>query len=113
ENYGYSVAFEKKSAILIPTITGKLLSGSEREILQRTVKVFEQAYTRFLDLQKAEAQAREAKIETALERVRSRTMAMQLSDELADVAQLLFQQVKELGITAWTTGFNIWQEDDA
>ena len=36
-------------------------------------RVFEQTYTRFLDLQKAEAQAREAKIEAALERVRSRT----------------------------------------
>ena len=32
-------------------------------------KVFQQAYTRFLDLQKAEAQAREAQIENALEKV--------------------------------------------
>jgi hypothetical protein len=32
-------------------------------------KVFEQAYTRFLDLQKAEAQARESQIQLALERV--------------------------------------------
>jgi len=39
-------------------------------------KVFQQTYTRFLDLQKAEAQAREAQIEAALERVRSRTLAM-------------------------------------
>ena len=49
-------------------------------------KVFQQTYTRFLDLQKAEAQAREAQIEAALERVRSRTMAMQKSDELQEVA---------------------------
>ncbi len=34
-------------------------------------KVFQQTYTRFLDLQKAEAQARESQIELALERVRS------------------------------------------
>ena len=45
-------------------------------------RVFEQAYTRFLDLQKAEAQAREAQIEAALERVRSRSMSMQKSEEL-------------------------------
>jgi signal transduction histidine kinase len=83
------------------------------DVFKRFAKVFDQTYTRFLDLQKAEAQAREAKIETALEKVRSRTMAMQRSDELADVAMLLFQQVKELGITAWTTGFNIWQADNA
>jgi hypothetical protein len=49
------------------------------------VNVFEQTYTRFLDLQKAEAQAREAQIEAALERVRSRAMAMQKSDELKEL----------------------------
>ena len=38
------------------------------EIQKRFAKVFEQTYTRFLDLQKAEAQAREAQIEAALER---------------------------------------------
>ncbi len=52
----------------------------------RFVRVFGQIYQRFLDLQKAEAQAREAQIEAALERVRSKTMAMQHSDELQDAA---------------------------
>ena len=51
---------------------------------KRFANVFEQTYTRFLDLQKAEAQAREAQIELALERVRARTMAMQNSDELSE-----------------------------
>ena len=46
---------------------------------KRFAKVFEQTYTRFLDLQKAEAQAREAQIELALERVRARSMAMHQS----------------------------------
>ena len=39
----------------------------EENLLARFTKVFEQTYTRFLDLQKAEEQARESKIETALE----------------------------------------------
>ncbi|REG91082.1 ATP-binding protein [Algoriphagus antarcticus] len=60
---------------------------------------FNQAYIRFLDLQKAEAQAREAQIEAALERVRSRTMAMQSSEELADAAYVLFEQLNILGVT--------------
>jgi signal transduction histidine kinase len=81
-------------------------------ILQRFSKVFEQTYTRFLDLQKAEAQAREAKIEVALEKVRSRTMAMQRSEELLDVASILFQQVKALGVPQWNCGFNIWDIGD-
>ena len=45
-------------------------------------------YRRFLDLQKAEAQAREAQIQLALERVRARTMAMHKSEELAETAQV-------------------------
>jgi len=82
------------------------------DIFKRFAKVFEQTYTRFLDLQKAEAQAREAKIEAALEKVRSRTMAMQTSTELTDVAGLLFEQVSALGIKTWTAGFNVWSEDN-
>src|SRR5205823_603602 len=58
------------------------------DVFKRFAAVFEQTYTRFLDLQKAEAQAREAKIETALEKVRSRTMAMQKSEELKEVIQV-------------------------
>ena len=70
------------------------------DIFKRFGKVFEQTYTRFLDLQKAESQARESQIQLALERVRARTMAMQKSDELPETSLLLFQQVKELGMTA-------------
>ncbi len=79
------------------------------EIFKRFGKVFEQTYTRFLDLQKAEAQAREAQIETALEKVRSRTMAMQQSDELPEAANNLFLQVQALGIPAWSAGYCIWE----
>ena len=82
------------------------------DVFKRFARVFEQTYTRFLDLQKSEAQARESQIQLALERVRARTMAMQRSDELAEVALSLFQQVKELGITPWAAGFNIWSADN-
>ncbi len=82
------------------------------EIFKRFTKVFEQTYTRFLDLQKAEAQAREAQIEAALERVRSRSMGMRNSNELNNTASLLFQQIKSLGVPPWSCGFNIWQPGD-
>ena len=52
------------------------------DIFKRFAKVFDQTYTRFLDLQKAEAQAREAQIDAALERVRSRSLAMHKGEEL-------------------------------
>ena len=88
------------------------LEPTSFDILLRFSKMFEQTYTRFLDLQKAEAQVREAQIEAALERVRTRTMAMHRSDELAEAAVLLFQQVKSFGLQSWGCGFNIWDKDD-
>jgi signal transduction histidine kinase len=87
------------------------LSEASIDIIQRFGRVFQQSYTRYLDVQKAEAQAREAQIEAALERVRSRTMGMQRSDELKEAAMLLFQEVLNLGVPAFGCGFNIWDED--
>jgi len=95
--YATSISFQENTAIFINDYSGKSLSEHEVNILNRFAKVFEQSYTRFLDLQKAEAQAREAQIETALEKVRSRTMAMQKSDELSETAAVLFQEFKKLG----------------
>jgi signal transduction histidine kinase len=66
------------------------------DIFKRFAKVFEQTYTRFLDLQKAEAQAREAQIEAALERVRSQAMSMQKSNELAGIIGLINQELGKL-----------------
>ena len=53
------------------------LSDEQFDIMLRFAKVFDLTYTRFNDLKQAEAQAREAEIQLALERVRARTMAMQ------------------------------------
>ncbi|HLG31760.1 MAG TPA: nuclear transport factor 2 family protein, partial [Ignavibacteriaceae bacterium] len=86
-------------------------SEQEISIMKRFTKVFAFAYTRYLDLQKAENQAREAKIEAALERIRSRTMAMQHSEELQEAALLLFHQVKDLGVEPGSCGFNIWEKN--
>jgi signal transduction histidine kinase len=99
------------------------LSDEQIDILIRFTKVFEQTYTRFLDLQKAEAQAREAQIEASLERIRARAMAMQKSDELREVVGLVSEELnislenticiimnfdwKSKEIEWWSTGFNI------
>ena len=103
-------AIGKYSSIGLHFHHQRILSDTEVEILKRFSRVFDQAYIRFLDLKKAEEQARESQIQLAMERVRARTMAMQKSDELADVAEILFKQVRELGIHPWSTGFNIWLE---
>lgn len=67
-------------------------------ILERFASLFGQTYTRYLDLQKAEAQAREAIIENAIEKVRSRSLAMHRSEEIQEVAYILGDKLKELGM---------------
>ena len=109
EAKGISVAtsFSKNSAVQISRYTEKMFSEGETEILQRISKVFEQAYIRFLDLQNAEAQAREAKIEAALEKVRSRTMAMHHSDELLEVITVVSEQLQNLNFKFDNVSFGI------
>ncbi|WP_373395730.1 nuclear transport factor 2 family protein [Algoriphagus halophilus] len=80
-------------------------------LFQRFAKVFEQTYTRFLDLQKAEEQAKEARIEAALERVRSRTMGMQKAEELGEVATVLFSELNALVDNLWTCGFVLCEKN--
>ena len=113
ESHGLAWAWSENSAIMIPNIQGDLPSEEEKKILIRFANVFEQAYVRFLDLQKAEEQARESEIQLALERVRARTMAMQHSDELQETSYLLDQQVRGLGIKTWGCAFNIYRENDS
>ena len=102
-SYTVSMMAVNKATFNINDFEGKVLADDEVNIIKRFAKVFDQAYTRFLDLQKAEAQAREAQIETALEKVRSRTMAMQKGEELKEVAGLLYKELIALGVTNFVT----------
>jgi signal transduction histidine kinase len=84
--------------LYIENFSGIPYTNEENKTLMRFGKVFQQTYTRFLDLQKAEAQAREAKIELALERVRAKAMAMYSSDELSNLVALLFEELIKLDL---------------
>ncbi|MBK8550963.1 MAG: hypothetical protein IPL53_07860 [Ignavibacteria bacterium] len=105
ETYATSIAFQTNTSIFINDYSGKSLSEQEIDILKRFSKVFEQAYVRFLDLQKAEAQAREAQIEAALEKVRGKAMAMHNSNDLTDAAGQVFTELNNLGIKPIRSGF--------
>jgi signal transduction histidine kinase/DNA-directed RNA polymerase subunit N (RpoN/RPB10) len=99
--------------LFITNLDGTPYSEAEIAAFMRFGKVFEQTYRRYLDLQKAEAQAREAQIEAALERVRSRTMAMQRSDELKEVIQLIYEQLKQLNFNIDSANFTMdYKETD-
>ena len=107
-----SEAVQKHHGLLAYNFEDHPYSEHENDIILRMSQVFEQAYVRFLDLQKAEAQAREAQIEAALERVRSRTMAMHNSKELAEAAAVLFEQLRGLGGKLWSCGFVLCEKDN-
>ncbi|HEY5916674.1 MAG TPA: ATP-binding protein, partial [Chryseolinea sp.] len=71
----------------------------------------EQAYTRFQDLQRAEAQAREAQIESSLERVRSKTMAMHNSEDVSIATNTMFNEIAQLGVESMRCGIGILHEN--
>ena len=96
---------------LISISTEDPLATESILLLERFAQVFDQTYTRFLDLQKAEAQTKESQIQLALERVRARTMAMQKSDELQDATLLLFQQFKQLHETTNQVSICIFDDE--
>lgn len=91
--YTRSVVVSNYTCISITNHNGKKFTDDENEILKRFGNVFEQSYIRFLDLQRAESQAKEAQIEAALERVRSKSMAMYTS---ADLSAVVFEMFIEL-----------------
>ena len=96
-NYAQSMALEKNTAILNPNINGRVLTSEQQYILKRFANVFEQSYTRFLDLQKAESQVRESQLEAALERVRSKTMGMHSSLDVGHAVLALFNELAGMG----------------
>jgi signal transduction histidine kinase len=74
------------------------LTAEASLIFKRFAGVFGQTYRRYLDLQKAETNAREATIEASLERVRGTAMAMHSSEDLTATVNLFFKELKTLGI---------------
>ncbi|MFC3879809.1 ATP-binding protein [Algoriphagus namhaensis] len=109
--YSITSVAVRNAVFNINDFEGKVLAPSEIEIIQRFARVFDQAYTRFLDLQKSEAQAREAQIEAALERVRSASMAMHKSDDLLLVIKAVHEQITELGIKVDASNFQTYIEN--
>ena len=74
-----------------------ILNDDQKKILKRFRNVFTFAYKRYTDLTNAEAQAHEAKIEAALEKVRSVALSMNESTDLMHITKALYEQLLELG----------------
>ena len=68
-------------------------------------------FRRYQDLKKAEAQAREATIEAALEKVRGKAMAMHNSNDLSVTASLVFTELRKLGINPIRCGVGLLNKE--
>ena len=73
-------------------------SDDARRLLERFAALFGVAHARRKGVQRAEAQARAAQVEAALERVRARALAMQHSHELGAVVGAVFEALGDLGV---------------
>jgi hypothetical protein len=92
------VTFARFNRGYLTAATENELNDRDLKVLRRVTVAFERAFQRFEDLQKAEAAAREAQIEAALERVRGRALAMRTTDQLLSIAELVTDQLVLLGL---------------
>ncbi len=107
-----SVSFEQNTALQANRWSEKSFTDKENEILKRFSTVFEQAYIRFLDLQKAEAQAREAIKASSLDRVRGEIASMRNADDLQRITPLVWKELTALGVPFFRCGVMIVEEKE-
>jgi len=104
----YHKSFFYTEGILF-AFTANPISEEAAKVLNRFAGVFGQTYRRYLDLKKAEAQAREAQIEASLERVRTLAMSMHKSDDLTKAVATVFTELSHLGLNTIRCGIGIMQ----
>ncbi|MBK7426827.1 MAG: nuclear transport factor 2 family protein [Saprospiraceae bacterium] len=96
--YTISMVPFKYAAFSVNDFEGKVLSQHHVAVVKRFGRVFDQAYTRFLDIKRAESQAREAQIEASMERVRAHAMGLRESEDLGNIIAVIFEELQKLGL---------------
>ena len=81
------------------------------QLLVRFAKVFQQTYTRFLDLQKAEMQAREAIKRASVDRVRAEIASMRTATDLERITPLVWNELTTLDVPFIRCGVFIMDEE--
>jgi len=92
-------------------IEGDPLSEEEQGVVKRFAKMFDFAYSRFLELKEKEDQNRELTIQNALEQVRARALGMQESGEIMEVARLNWEVMTGLGFDLLLSSIFFRSED--
>lgn len=96
--YVYAVVLMKNIALSIVNYGTTPYSDDETAILRRFAAVFEQSYTRFLDLQQAEASEREAIKQSSLDRIRGEIASMRSAADLERITPLFWSELTHLGV---------------
>src|SRR4030095_873181 len=82
------------------------------QVMKRFAAVFSLTFRRYQDLKNAEAQAREARIEASLEKVRSKAMAMHNSQDLADTIGVFYRELHSYSLTPRRCGVGLLDRKD-
>jgi len=82
------------------------------DIFRRLARVFEQTYTRFLDLQKAEAQSREVIKQASLDRIRGEIASMRTTEDLERITPLIWKELMNLDVPFIRCGVFIMDEEE-
>jgi len=107
KEYYYSFFFADGT---INVITDRDLTEEECSIMIRVAGVFDLIYTRFLDLQKAEAQTKDAMMQASLDRVRGQIASMRTAGDLQRITPLVWNELKILGVPFIRCGIFIIDE---
>ncbi len=109
--YTRSVSVSNYTSMFVVNHFGRKLSDKDNIILKRFGHVFEQSYTRFLDIQKAEALAHEAIKQTSLDRVRGEIASMRTSEDLNRITPIIWRELKTLEVPFIRCGVFIVDEE--
>jgi signal transduction histidine kinase len=93
------------------TISNQEPSRESRELQKRAAAAFGLAYTRFQDLKQAEARARQAVIEAALDRIRAEIASMRTVYDLERITPLIWNELIILGVPFIRCGVFIMDEE--
>ena len=109
EEYFYSFFFEQGT---LNVVTHQSLTDEECIEMTQFAHAFGLIYTRFLDLQKAEEQTREALRKAALDKVRAEIASMRTAHDLEHITPLIWRELMALDVPFSRCGIFIIREDE-
>ncbi len=81
-----------------------------KSLLIRFAHIFEQSFTRYLDLRHSELRSREAKRKASLERVRGEIASMRNAEDLDRITPLIWRELNDLGVPFYRCGVLIMDD---